>query len=58
MSDPSLESDSDLGLIGDEADGGAQHLVFGALNCVSFDADHLPADLLKRQDLEHTSSVI
>lgn len=52
--DPSLESDSDLGLVGDEANGGAQHLMLGALNGVGLNADHLPADLLERQDLEQT----
>ena len=53
VSNPSLESDSDLGLVGDEANGGAQHLVLGALDGVGLDTDHLPADLLERQDLEH-----
>lgn len=48
---PSLQGDSDLGLVGDEADGGTQHLVLGTLDGVRLDADHLPADLLKRQDL-------
>lgn len=57
MSDPSLESDSDLGLVGDKADGGAQHLMFGALNRISLNTDHLPADLLKGQDLEQTSNM-
>lgn len=51
--DPSLERDSYLGLVGDEADGGAQHLVLSTLNSISLDTDHLPADLLKRQDLDH-----
>lgn len=51
---PSLESDSDLGLVGDEANGGAQHLMLGALDGVGLDADHLPTDLLKRQDLNQT----
>lgn len=54
VTDPSLESDSDLGLVGDEANGGAQHLMLGALNGVGLNADHLPADLLERQDLEQT----
>lgn len=49
--DPSLESDPDLGHVGNEADGSAQHLMFDTLNGVSLDADHLPADLLERQDL-------
>lgn len=53
--DPPLESDSDFGLVGDESDGGAQHIVLGALDGVGLDADHLPADLLKREDLDHTS---
>ncbi len=54
VSDPSLESDSDLGLVGDEANGGAQHLMLGTLDGVSLDSDHLPADLLECQDLEQT----
>lgn len=54
VADPSLESDSDLGLVRDEANGGTQHLVFGALDGVSLDTDHLPADLLERQDLDQT----
>ena len=49
--DPSLEGHSDLGLVGDEPDGRAQHLVLGALDGVRLDADHLPADLLEGQDL-------
>lgn len=52
MTDPSLESDSDLGLVGDETNGGTQHLMLGALNGISLNADHLPADLLEGQDLE------
>jgi len=52
--DPSLKSDSDLRLVGDETDGGAQHLVLGALDGVSLDADHLPADLFKCQNLDET----
>ncbi len=52
VADPSLESDSDLGLVGDEANGGAQHFVLGALDGISLDTDHLPADLLERQDLD------
>lgn len=51
VSNPSLESDSDLGLVGDEADGGAQHLVLSALDSVGLDPDHLPADLFKCQNL-------
>ena len=49
--DPSLEGHPDLGLVGDEPDGRAQHLVLGALDGVRLDADHLPADLLEGQDL-------
>lgn len=56
VTDPSLESDSDLGLVGDEANGGAQHLMLGTLNGVSLNADHLPADLLERQDLDPTGT--
>lgn len=52
--DPSLECDSDLGLVGDEANWGAQHVVLGALDGVCLDADHLPADLLEGQDLGRT----
>lgn len=55
-SDPSLESDSNLRLVGDEANGRAQHLVLGALDCVGLNADHLPAYLLKCQDLEETAN--
>lgn len=55
VSNPSLESDSDLGLVGDEADGGAQHLVLGALDGVGLDADHLPADLFKCQNLDRAN---
>ena len=57
VSDPSLEGDSDPGLVGDEADGGAQHLVLGALDGVRLDADHLPAYLLKCQDLDRTGRI-
>lgn len=52
VTDPSLESDSDLGLVGDETNGGAQHLMLAALNGISLNADHLPADLLEGQNLE------
>lgn len=54
VTDPSLEGDPDLGLVGDEANRGAEHLVLGALDGVGLNADHLPADLFKRQDLEQT----
>lgn len=54
VTDPSLEGDPDLGLVGDEANRGAEHLVLGALDGVGLNADHLPADLFKGQDLEQT----
>lgn len=50
-SDPSLERDADLGLVGDEADGCAHHVSLACLDGVRLDADHLPADLLEGQDL-------
>lgn len=52
VTDPPLQGDPDLGLVGDESDGGTQHLVLGALDGVGLDPDHLPADLFKRQDLD------
>ena len=55
---PSLQGDPDLGLVGDEAYGGAEHLVLAALDGVGLDADHLPADLLEGQDLVgHTQTL-
>lgn len=57
MTDPSFESDSDLGLVGDETNGGAQHLMLGALNGVSLNTDHLPADLLEGQNLEQEDTL-
>lgn len=58
MTDPSLESDPDLGHVGNEANGSAQHLVLHTLNGVSLYADHLPADLLERQDLDKVGTVV
>lgn len=55
--DPSLQGDPDLGLVGDKSDRGAQHLVFGTLDGVSLDPDHLPADLFERQDLDQAHEV-
>lgn len=56
--DPSLESDPDLGHVGNEADRSAQHLVLDTLDGVGLDADHLPADLLKRQDLDRAETSV
>lgn len=58
VTDPSLESDPDLGHVGYEANGSAQHLVLDTLNGVGLNADHLPADLLERQDLDQVGTVV
>ena len=58
VADPSLESDSDLGLVGDEANGGTQHLMLSALDSVSLNTNHLPADLFERQDLDQRGMVV
>lgn len=55
---PSLQSDSDLGLVGDEANGGTQHFMLSALDSVSLNTNHLPADLFERQDLDQTGMVV
>lgn len=58
VTDPSLESDPNLGHVGNEANGSAQHLVLDTLNGVGLNADHLPADLLERQDLDQVGRVV
>lgn len=52
ITDPPLQGDPDLGLVGDESDGGTEHLVLGTLDGIGLDPDHLPADLFERQDLD------
>lgn len=51
---PSLECDSDFGLVGDEADGGAEHFMFATLDGICLNSNHLPAHLLKGQDLQQS----